>query len=239
MKRVLSMILALLMVVGTMVAMPLTIGATVTTDDGWDGTESVNFEGSGYEHDPYIIDEPGDLLHLVLPHSPRLVNTLGYNGKQYVAQYTNYGSQSELNGLNDSTFETETAAKNKDIDFSLPMVRLLNYDGNVNTVDYEDEFAWGSKIYVKQVCDIDLNGKTINPLTYYWNYNNTDMVKGMFFGGVYDGQGYTIRNGYVAQRPNGNTAWTCGLFGVLWGATEKVSKAELDRAVAIVKEVLA
>ena len=80
--------------------------------------------------------------------------------------------------------------------------------------------------YFEQTCDIDLNGKTLSSIGCYLNDNfinkATESATINAFGGVYNGNGYSIKNGNIVNKntthdPNGN--WSTGLFGVIWGAT--------------------
>lgn len=79
--------------------------------------------------------------------------------------------------------------------------------------------------YFLQVCDIDLNGKVMPSIgSYHVNGGKTNPTKYQVFGGVYDGQGYKIYNGFVGNSnpdhaANGN--WGDGLFGYIMGATIK------------------
>lgn len=222
MKRVLSIVLALLMVVSTLVVVPMTASAE-STADGWDGKTITTPDGRGTEKDPYIIDEPGDLAWFQSVYSnAQVVNTLGYDGKIYAAQYEGF----DMADFNNSTFESKVDGwDTKSIDYTKPMVLLKDKKYEMTDANKDgtpdDVLEWGTKIYVKQVCDIDLNGKTLRPMCYYWRYSDGSAhVKGNFFCGEYDGQGYTIKNGTVKQGST-NAAWTAGLFGVLWGATVK------------------
>ena len=71
--------------------------------------------------------------------------------------------------------------------------------------------------YFRQVCDIDLDGKAIQSIGYYFqNFKNMSA-----FSGNYDGGGYSIKNGTIAS-VEGNHAFSTyyghGLFGVIYGA---------------------
>ena len=83
--------------------------------------------------------------------------------------------------------------------------------------------------YFKQTADIDLNGKTLNSIGYYFASKTAYAA----FGGHYDGQGYRIMNGTVCS-PNTahefSTAWGSGLFGAIYGAT--VNNVNLDAITA-------
>ena len=110
----------------------------------------------------------------------------------------------------------------------------MGYNGSVWQATYTEYNSSGAKtvdmwsfleapyIYCKQVCDIDMNGKNIATIGAYWSMQGqggTD-VKGQFFHGEYDGQGFTIKNGSFA-RSNTNFRWTSAMFGNLFGATVK------------------
>ena len=74
--------------------------------------------------------------------------------------------------------------------------------------------------YFKQICDIDLNGKAFKSIGHYYG-GSTDMAA---FGGVYDGNGYAIKNGVIISnnKSHGQTqAYGDGMFGVIYGATIK------------------
>ena len=89
MKRVLSIILALLMVVSTLVIVPVTASAEEAAPV-WDG-KSVKPEGKGTADDPYKVAEAGNWKWLQGKHSnAQALTTLGPNGKSYAAQYYTY-----------------------------------------------------------------------------------------------------------------------------------------------------
>ena len=82
--------------------------------------------------------------------------------------------------------------------------------------------------YFKQIADIDLNAKTLNSIGYYTNFTaNTDEGNDRrinAFAGVYDGNGYSIKNGTISSSNKThalNPFWGNGLFGVIYGATIK------------------
>lgn len=85
---------------------------------------------------------------------------------------------------------------------------------------YTDDY-----IYCKQVADIDLGGKSLQPIGAYisLNMDGKTLTHTQYFYGEYDGQGYTIKNGTFTQTANKSTNknWPVGMFGVLWGATVK------------------
>jgi len=78
-------------------------------------------------------------------------------------------------------------------------------------------------VYFKQTADIDLDGKTITPIGHYYYSSDLEMYA---FGGTYDGNGYTIKNGYIAlNNPDEDESFSreygYGLFGVIYGGTVK------------------
>ncbi len=82
--------------------------------------------------------------------------------------------------------------------------------------------------YFKQICDIDLAGLCIKSIGYYHTSQSTTASgtdgtdRGAFFGGHYDGGGYSIKNGRVIPASGGHEAninWCDGLFGCIYGAT--------------------
>ena len=74
--------------------------------------------------------------------------------------------------------------------------------------------------YFKQTCDIDLDGKTIQSIGYY--FENPDNMRA--FSGNYDGCGYSIKNGLITSaasesiKPAFTTSFGSGLFGAIYGA---------------------
>ncbi len=73
-------------------------------------------------------------------------------------------------------------------------------------------------MYFEQTADIDLNGNSIYSIGYYFG-GESDMAA---FGGHYDGNGYSIKNGTVHPAGRGyesSVKYGYGLFGVVFGAT--------------------
>ena len=73
-------------------------------------------------------------------------------------------------------------------------------------------------VWFEQTCDIDLNGKSLRSIGYYYA-NDKRMAA---FGGTYDGNGYSIFNGSIVSYNTGhqlNVNWGHGLFGTIYGAT--------------------
>lgn len=82
--------------------------------------------------------------------------------------------------------------------------------------------------YLLQTADIDLNGKELPAIGYYTNIGAAGTASSItaydVFGGTYDGNGYTIKNGTVKTVNTGAAAnynWATGLFGAVWDATIK------------------
>ncbi len=72
--------------------------------------------------------------------------------------------------------------------------------------------------YFEQTADINLNGKTLKSIGYYYS----GIACGSVFGGIYDGCGYLIKNGTIENPGAGDTiSWGTGLFGAIYGATIK------------------
>ena len=75
-------------------------------------------------------------------------------------------------------------------------------------------------MYLEQTADIDLNGKSIKSIGFY--YSNPERMGA--FGGNYNGNGFKIFNGTIASYNSGhdvNNNWGHGLFGIIYGATIK------------------
>lgn len=73
--------------------------------------------------------------------------------------------------------------------------------------------------YFVQSCDIDLNGRNIRSIGYYFLDENTKMYA---FSGNYNGNGYAIFNGAIVSAHGEhqfNQRWGHGLFGTIFGAT--------------------
>ena len=86
--------------------------------------------------------------------------------------------------------------------------------------------------YFEQVCDIDLGGNYLYGIGNYYAHETAtkndvtyDVTERMAaFGGTYNGNGYSIKNGYINEENTGhgdNINWSNGLFGVIYGATIK------------------
>lgn len=91
-----------------------------------------------------------------------------------------------------------------------------------------DDLSAIKPVYFKQICDIDLNGKSIRTIGGYirWNWEKQAIEDNyfQFFCGEYDGQGYTIKNGSFVGGSSGSSAeerWPAGMFGCLYGGTVK------------------
>ena len=75
-------------------------------------------------------------------------------------------------------------------------------------------------VYFEQTADIDLNGQHIRSIGYEY-ISDTDMAA---FGGIYDGNGYSIKNGTISSYKCNNKftrQYGYGLFGAIYGATIK------------------
>ncbi len=75
-------------------------------------------------------------------------------------------------------------------------------------------------VYFLQTNDIDLNGKSFKSIGYYF----ANAKRMAAFGGTYDGQGFSIRNGKIESQNathDLNVNWGHGLFGMIYGATIK------------------
>ncbi len=74
--------------------------------------------------------------------------------------------------------------------------------------------------YFEQTADIDLNGLAIKSIGYMFASSSSMAA----FGGIYDGNGYSIKNGTI-EAADRSHAFTCdyghGMFGVIYGATVK------------------
>ena len=75
-------------------------------------------------------------------------------------------------------------------------------------------------MYLEQTADIDLNGKSLTSIGFY--YSNAERMGA--FAGTYNGNGFKIFNGTIASYNSGhdvNNNWGHGLFGIIYGATLK------------------
>ena len=158
MKKVLSVLLVLMMLMGTLLISPMSVSAA----DGWNGTTAMKPSGDGTEASPYLISSAENLL--------------------WMSQNIKKGDQ-----VND-----DTAGDN-----------------------YGPSFEGQ---YFLQTCDIDLNGKTIPSIGFY--YANDKRMGA--FGGIYDGCGFSVKNGSIRSYNSShalNVNWGHGLFGTIYGAT--------------------
>ena len=78
-------------------------------------------------------------------------------------------------------------------------------------------------MYFRQTNDIDLCGSVLKPIGCQYYSHDTEMYA---FGGVYDGGGYSIKNGIISGADSDlNPVFTkefgCGLFGAVYGGTVK------------------
>ncbi len=86
-------------------------------------------------------------------------------------------------------------------------------------IDSESNAVFAGK-YFKQTCDIDLDGKMIQSIGFYFeSFSNMRA-----FDGNYDGCGYSIKNGVITSAasqtyiPAFTTSFGSGLFGAIYGA---------------------
>ncbi|MBQ8344716.1 MAG: hypothetical protein IJY42_00420, partial [Clostridia bacterium] len=219
MKRIVTMFLALMMVAGCMVALPLVADAAETAV--WDGGMTKP-TGSGRKDDPYIIDSGSDLkwiAKLLYSDQTNGMERLGYDGVCYMPRY--YSDEACTTVL----AATTNYSTNKYINYEEPLYATVRATTDTSAavksvvLDTTKTMAWNEKVYLKQVCNIDLNGKDLEPIGDYWS-GVTGTAKGSFFCGEYDGQGYTISNGRIyGQSSNGN--WPEAMFGNVLNTTVK------------------
>ena len=209
MKKMLTWILVASMMLG-MILVPAGAATEelITVDTGWDGSAAIAPEGTGTENDPYLVSCPENLQWMSnLLNGKQYLATIGYNGALWHPTYSD--GWDEIEAYTSGTTEFVVGDK------------TVNIDGVPKTVVVAD-MANAPKAYFKQTGDIDLNGKTLETIGAYWRYdgNGTGGVKGQWFGGNYDGQGYSIKNGYIGPRGTTSGYWNAtGLFGNVWGAT--------------------
>lgn len=158
MKKVLSVLLVLMMLMGTLLISPLSVSAA----DGWDGTTATKPSGDGTKESPYLISSAENLLW---------------------------------------------------------MSRNIKKGDQVGDADAGDDYGPSFEgQYFLQTCDIDLNGKVLPSIGFY--YANDKRMGA--FGGTYDGCGFSIKNGNIKSYNSGhalNVNWGHGLFGTIYGAT--------------------
>ena len=170
------------------------VDTTAGTELGWNGSTTMAPMGTGTKEDPYLISSPENLrwMRTFINSGAQYFSTFGFNHKEWVPTYTSVDNEEE--------------------DLSIECAK---------TVDYTT-FANAPQVYFKQTCDIDLNGYSLTSITSYivaeGAKNGTNIAKGQWFGGYYDGQGYAIKNGSI-KGSGTNDNWNGGLFGLLWGAT--------------------
>lgn len=210
MKKLLSVVLAVIMVMG-MFAIPTAVAAdTITVDSGWNGSSASVPPGTGTEEDPYRVSSADHLQWMSnLLTGKQYLATFGYNGQLWHPEYTDGWEEIEAYGRGTTSFTVNG--------------QTVNIDGVPKSIELSD-MSDAPKVYFVQTCDIDLNGKNLETIGAYWRYdgNGTSCVKGQWFGGTYDGQGYSIKNGYITPGGTSSSYWnSTGLFGNLWGATIK------------------
>ncbi len=103
-------------------------------------------------------------------------------------------------------------------------------------IDSDTGSAFAGK-YFKQTCDIDLDGKAIQSIGYYFeSFSNMRA-----FSGNYDGQGYSIKNGTITSTADPNrdptftTSFGSGLFGAVYGAV--IENVVLDNVQVVARGV--
>ena len=207
MKKLICFCLTLILLFSSVVWVPASASATGNDEiPVWKGG-STEPEGSGTKEDPYLISSAANLQWLVSKNhnGDQILRTLSYNQKIW---YADYDSKTE-SLYHSYCFDSEKVNT------------LASLEAHSKTL-YYDCFSTMPYIYVRQVCDIDLEGRSLQSIASYWPYGGVKSggtaVKGQWFFGHYDGQGYTIKNGSVTHAGS-NANWSSGFFGNLWGAT--------------------
>lgn len=192
-KRILSILLTFIMLLGAFAVIPVNAEtvAVAETEFGWNGHTAKAPEGDGTFENPYKISSPENL---------RWMQTFVVGGAQH---FQTFGYDHEL--------WIPTYSEGDNLESESP-----------KTVDYES-FKDAPQVYFEQTCDIDLNGKTLYAISSYivaeGAENGTKTAKGQWFGGYYNGNGHSIKNGYISGGGKDNDNWNGGLFGTVWGAT--------------------
>lgn len=142
--------------------------------------------------------------------SAEVVSTSGWDGKT--------ATQPEGSGTKDDPYLIADAANLLWLQKQIPAADRVN-DSHADVVagKYTAKFAG---MYFLQTQDIDLNGQEFMSIGYY--FANAKRMGA--FGGIYDGQGFAIRNGKITSQNTGhalNVNWGHGLFGMIHGATIK------------------
>ena len=176
MKKALSLILATIMLLGTLsVLCSLPVSAA-----SWTAEQP---KGSGTQEDPYLIATPGNFIWI----------------------------QKNMNN---------SSGKNVDTDG----------DGQKDFATYEFGKTSFVGVYFEQVCDIDFEGAAIKAIGDYLcdtneYIDNSKEIGKIYggFGGVYNGNGFALKNATVtaSNQNKTNDNWCVGLFGGIYGATLK------------------
>lgn len=142
--------------------------------------------------------------------SAEVVSTSGWDGKT--------ATQPEGSGTKDDPYLIADAANLLWLQKQIPRGDTVNdQHADVLAGKYTAKFAG---MYFLQTQDIDLNGKNFASIGYYF----ANAKRTASFGGIYDGQGFAIRNGKITSQNTGhglNVNWGHGLFGMIHGATIK------------------
>ena len=210
MRKALSLILAVFTALGMLIIPTVASAEPVSLDSGWNGSSASAPQGTGTKEDPYLISSAEHLQWMSnMLNGKQFLATIGYNGQLWHPTYTQGWDEIEAYGR--GTTEFTVNGKKENID-GVPKTATLS------------ELKNAPSAYFVQTCDIDLNGKNLKTIGAYWAYtgNGSTRVKGQWFGGTYDGQGYSIKNGYFIPCGTSSAYWNgAGLFGNLWGATIK------------------
>ncbi len=149
-----------------------------------------------------------------------------------------YAGQPEGNGTAEDPYKIATAD-----DLLWMSKQCAPGDATTSASDHKDAVVAAASLnpfkgkYLVQTADIDLGGKVL-PSIGMWNNNYTEILVPAtelktyaVFGGTYDGQGYSISNGYTARVNPHKTELELvamvtsrgghGLFGIIDGATIK------------------
>lgn len=159
----------------------------------------------------------------ILPASAENATATGWDGSQSL--------QPMGSGTEEDPYLIATAANLKWLRDSMPAADASKYQPSGANYGEKESLGLLYGVYegkfFKQIADIDLNGKTLNSIGFYTNFvadseGNDRRINA--FGGTYDGNGYSIKNGTISASNTGhglNTNWGNGLFGVIYGATIK------------------
>ena len=207
MKKTICVLLTILMLGCSIIWIPTSAFGTGNDEmPTWHGS-AIEPEGRGTKEDPYLFSSAGNLQWLVSQffNGDQILRTLGYRKEIWYADY-----------------DSKTEALYWDYTINSEKVNTLATLEAYPKTLYYDSFSTMPYIYIRQVCDIDLEGGSLKSLASYWPYGGVKSggtaVKGQWFFGHYDGQGYSIKNGSITHAGT-NANWSSGFFGNLWGAT--------------------